>query len=289
MNHLTNVLFKRPDFSSLRKAGFTLTDMHFHCLYSDTYTRIDGILRRAAALGINLALTDHNCINGVAEAYNNRYKVNVIPGIEVSCKEGHHILIYFPTFDELRDFYLQHVEGRQGRNPYSNTSISTIDLLGACNRFSCLTAAAHPFAPGYYGIEKNINRGFISQDLFNRLDAVEAICGANLRRFNLKALELIEADGKPFVGGSDGHSLHQLGDVVICTKASTTPGILSEIRGRRNLVIGKESIMPLRLLSMSKIASKHFRYLEPTLQSKYSNLYKKSLKYYKGRIREKLP
>ncbi len=289
MNHLTNVLFKRPDFSALRKAGFTMTDMHFHCLYSDTYTRVDKIVRRAAFLGINLALTDHNCINGVTEAYNNRLKVNIIPGIEVSCIEGHHILIYFSTYDELYDFYHKHINGRQGRNPYSNTNIKTIELLGACNRYSCLTAAAHPFAPGYYGIEKNVNRGFISHELFNRLDAIEVISGGNLRHFNIKALGLVESEGKSFVGGSDGHSLHQLGDVVICTKAITTLGILSEIRARRNLVIGKESILPLKLLSMSKIASKHFRYLEPTIEAKYSNLYKKSLKYYEGRLREKLP
>ncbi|MBW2988080.1 PHP domain-containing protein, partial [Candidatus Woesearchaeota archaeon] len=132
MNHLTNIMFKTPNFEALKQAGFTLTDMHFHSLYSDTFTRINHILNKASELGINVALTDHNSIEGVRRAYNNRHKVNIIPGIEISCVEGHHILVYFPTLDALEDFYIKHVEGRQNKDPYSSTSIKTEELLDAC-------------------------------------------------------------------------------------------------------------------------------------------------------------
>jgi len=282
-------MFKTPNFEALKQAGFTLTDMHFHSLYSDTFTRINHILNKASELGINVALTDHNSIEGVRRAYNNRHKVNIIPGIEISCVEGHHILVYFPTLDALEDFYIKHVEGRQNKDPYSSTSIKTEELLDACESYDCLIVAAHPFSFGYYGIMKNIMRGFISKDVLERIHAIEVICGSNLRRHNRDALELVEQTGKPFTGGSDGHSIGEMGSVVVCTKSNTTRGILEEIKQRKNLVIGRENKLRYKLLSGSKLTCCHLPYLESNLRFRYNNLYKKSLKYYKERLKQKLP
>jgi predicted metal-dependent phosphoesterase TrpH len=289
MNHLTNIVLKEPDFSALKRAGFTVTDMHFHTHFSDTFTKPNHILRHAAKLGVNLAITDHNCINGVKQTYNNLLKVNVIPGIEVSCIEGHHILLYFPTYDELEQFYLKHIKGRQCNDPYSNTNISTEALLHAAKHTRCLSVAAHPFAPGYYGIQKNFNRGFVSRELMHKIHAIEAISGAYLRRHNLKAIELVRETEKPFTGGSDGHSLMELGNAIVATKATTTLGIIEEIKARRNMVVGIESQWKHKFANASKMLVKHLPYLKPTIKFKYANLYKKSFKYYGDKLKTKLP
>ena len=289
MLYRTRVIFEKPDYESLRKAGFTLTDMHFHTRYSDTFTRISSILKKASNLGINVAITDHNSIEGVRRAYNNREKINIIPGIEVSCFEGHHILLYFATFDQLEHFYNHHIKGKLSTDPYSCTYIKTQELLEAIKGYECLSVAAHPYGFGHTGIVHNTKRGLIRESVLHSIDAFEVICGTNLRKANELALELAEAMDKPITGGSDGHSLGQLGNVVVCTKAKTTKGILNEIREKRNLVIGRESKLKFKIMAGSKLTIKHLPYIEHTIAFRYKNIYKKSFKHYSMRLRSKLP
>ncbi len=284
MNHVTNILIKKPDFNSLRQAGFTLTDMHFHTNHSDSFTTIPQVLKRAAKLKINLAITDHNTISGVKAAYNNRYKVNIIPGIEVSCFEGPHILIYFSTYDELEEFYKRYIEGRQSGDPWSNTYIKTAHLLNLCLHYSCLVIAAHPFAPGYYGIENSIKSGLIHEDIMTKLHGIEAICGTNFAKNNNKAIDLIRKHEFGFTGGSDGHHISQLGDSVIATKSHLTAGILNEIKEKKNLVIGTSSPIKKLIKCGSIIAIKHAPYFRFSARFKYSNFYKKAFIKYRRKL-----
>src|SRR3989338_2859996 len=100
------VIFDRPDLSALR-AGFpshAFVDMHHHTQHSDSYTRVKTLLRRSQALGLGIAITDHNEIRGCLEAIQ-RQETLVIPGIEVGCKEGPHFLLYFYNPYELKEFF----------------------------------------------------------------------------------------------------------------------------------------------------------------------------------------
>ena len=282
-------MLKKPDILALKKAGFTLTDMHYHSKASDTFTKIPDILKRASQLGINVAITDHNVIHGNREAYNNRHKVNIIPGIEISCIEGHHILVYFTTYELLDQFYNKHMKGRVSKKPHTLTNIATHELLDWCEDFDCLTSAAHPFSVGQLNMGRNIDRGFVKKNAIDRINAIEAICGATGNTASLKALRLIHKTGKPFTGGSDGHALNVLGSVVVATRSHTTKGILQEIRERRNLVIGQRVPWYAAIPSYLGIGLNHLPTLPSILRFKYNNLYKRNFRYYEEQLKKRLP
>ena len=87
--------FRTPVLHEIRGKGYTPVDMHIHTRHSDAAISIPSLLTRAKQLGAGVAITDHNEIQGVIEAYQHSSGVLVIPGIELSALEGPHVLLYF--------------------------------------------------------------------------------------------------------------------------------------------------------------------------------------------------
>ena len=104
-----NVIFDKIDHRSLAPE-LTYVDIHYHSCYSDTHTRIKTILKRAKQKNIGVAITYHNEIKGCLEAFNNKEGVLVIPGMEIGCIEGLHILAYFYDVMEMQEFYFEYLE-----------------------------------------------------------------------------------------------------------------------------------------------------------------------------------
>ncbi len=76
------------------------TDLHAHSYYSDGLSSPRQLVRLAKKRKIkNLALTDHDSVNGIREAISEgkKLKVNIIPGVEVRCNHGE-ILGYYVDF-----------------------------------------------------------------------------------------------------------------------------------------------------------------------------------------------
>lgn len=73
-------------------------DLHVHTTHSkDATTTVRGVLKQASMRGLNvIAVTDHDEIRGSLEARElaSQYNVEVVPGVEVSTKEGHLIALY---------------------------------------------------------------------------------------------------------------------------------------------------------------------------------------------------
>ncbi len=88
-----------PLLHRIREKGYTAVDMHIHTRYSDAAIGIPSLLSRARHLGTGIAVTDHNEIRGVVEASEKARDVLVVPGIELSSREGPHILLYFYSAD----------------------------------------------------------------------------------------------------------------------------------------------------------------------------------------------
>ncbi|HEX5681637.1 MAG TPA: PHP domain-containing protein, partial [Desulfobacterales bacterium] len=102
MNDAHRIAFERPDLEELTRHG-AVVDMHFHSDLSDGHDSIAAIARRAAELGIGIAVTDHNSIHGAVEI--DRFKeVFSIPGIELTSYEGTHLLVYFYDIRSLLKF-----------------------------------------------------------------------------------------------------------------------------------------------------------------------------------------
>lgn len=263
---MNKVEFRKPDIAKIRKQGFLCVDMHYHTEYSDTTTKVEDILKKAKEDNIGVAITDHNEIKGAMKAVNNK-DVMVIPGIEVTCIEGAHILLYFYNIYELEEFYNKHIKDNKFINPNLATTVKVEDLLEYAKNYNCVVSAAHPFGYklSYCGLSKCVKNGFVSESVFANIHALEVNCGVMNRVLNKKALKQAEELGKGMTGGSDGHTLFQLGSVVTCSKAGTVEGFLDNIIKGNAFVIGKEIRVVPRIFPYSHVIMTHMKYLGPSV------------------------
>lgn len=119
-------------------------DLHIHSIYSsDATTTVRAILKQAKDVGLDvIAVTDHDEFRGSMEAQQlaPKYGIEVIPGAEISTKEGHLVALFIkslpPAGMSLTDTLL-HIS-RQGGiaiapHPFNNLpkSLSMESVLGA--------------------------------------------------------------------------------------------------------------------------------------------------------------
>ena len=239
MNDTHRILFERPDLKSLTKR-YTVIDLHFHSKYSDGANTVEEIAARARELGIGVAITDHNEIKGAVEL--NRIKdVLSIPGIEVTSKEGTHVLIYFADIRTLSRFYRRNIAPFMGPDVMSSTSLEMEIIIEKARSYDSLVIFPHPCSAAYTGV---INPYFPEerrQRLYAAADGVEVINSANLNIWNMKSALLGFNLQKAITGGSDGHNLNHMGRVV--TYAECPPkrrSLLNSIKHKENKVVGKE-------------------------------------------------
>ena len=168
---------------------FIRLDMHVHTLYShDGVETPERLVERAREIGLDgLAITDHNTQDGIGEAMDaGRYQgLLIIPGVEVSCREGH-VLLYGSGDFEVR------------------AGMGVVEVLEVLRESypGCIGAPAHPF---------DLHRsGMGWACLQHPFDAVETVNGHSpLPREVL--LPLATRLGAGEVGGSDAHFLRGLG------------------------------------------------------------------------------
>lgn len=263
-----SVLFQKPQHALLHQLGFTSIDMHSHSVYSDSRTKLTAIAKRMQKLHMAIALTDHNEIVGNSILAKENPELLVIPGIEVTTKEWAHILAYFYTQDDMKEFFEKHIKQCRGKNPHLATSITTHQLCDAAVGYNAVIAPAHPFAiPNVFSFVKTIKKNQASQYVLDALDAVEVICGGNFRQMNLHAVAWAQKLDKGVVGGSDSHHISNLGSVVTVAQGSTVSEILDAVRKKQTAVVGTEAKMYQRTLPYTIIASRHLRYVPPLMKS----------------------
>jgi predicted metal-dependent phosphoesterase TrpH len=231
--------------------------MHFHTKYSDGKPTPRNALRKARELGIGLAITDHNEAKGAVLACRYAEKSGddtiVIPGIEVTSKEGCHILVYFYSPDDLWDYFADHVlPAKDMKNPNFKTKLPAEKVLGLAKKYNGITCSPHPYAPGWVSVINNIKNGTFSEKIFSKFDVIEAMTGASLRAYNLRSSLLAYNLGKPMSGGTDGHFLYEMGKVLTCIKeVKTREEFLDALLKKRSVVVGKEVDIMRRIASHS--------------------------------------
>ncbi|PKN19256.1 MAG: hypothetical protein CVU71_07020 [Deltaproteobacteria bacterium HGW-Deltaproteobacteria-6] len=233
------IAFEKPDLAFLRKSH-AVFDMHFHTRYTDGRDSVQAIAARARALGIGIAITDHNDIRGALEMDN--YKdVPFIPGIEITSREGTHILVYFYTRQHLKKFYTKYIKPFLGRDIMSSTRLSMEEIIHCARLFPSVTIFPHPFCVAYTGIcNINFDESRLGR-LLESVDGVEVINAENIHRWNLRCARLGLHLEKAITGGSDGHSLYHMGKVVTyaaCEKSG--PAMLDAVKNGGVCVVGKE-------------------------------------------------
>lgn len=254
-----------------RDAGCMAVDMHVHTMYSDSRILVPDLLRYAGHLHIGVAITDHNAIGGVLEAYRSPPPVPVIPGIEVSAAEGPHILLYFTSVEELESFYSDHILGSRGESPFMAVRLTTEEILDLAGQYNCLRAAAHPY--GYAvlnrGLLKCIGNGTLPDRLSSKTDAFEVICGGLAPRLNRQAAAYAERTGAGITGGSDAHLLSSVGTVLTLARAAGIRDFLGCVRNGKARVEGKEAGPVEKGLTAGVIGAKFLPYTIPSLRVHY--------------------
>ncbi len=265
------IFFQKPNLELFDSMGLMSFDMHFHTRYSDSYTTIHSLLKKAWKKRMGVAITDHNTIEGNLKAQNNPRGVPVIPGIEVSCIEGPHVILYFYSADELKEFYEKHIKPKKQGNPYMAINTEVAELIDATKDYNCVRCAPHPF--GYSlansGLSKCIKKHYVNETVFNYIDVMEVICGAMNRRLNKKAeSRALELD-KGFSGGTDGHTILELGNIVTSSYSHDIDSFLTSLLKKKNYVIGRETSLIPKSNVLPSMVSKHMKYALPSIRMQY--------------------
>ncbi|MFT4343757.1 MAG: PHP domain-containing protein [Candidatus Woesearchaeota archaeon] len=268
--HTDKVRFEKPDITTLRKTH-TVVDLHFHSKHSDGINTITSIAERARKLGIGIAITDHNAIKGALEI--DRFKsILSIPGIEVTSREGTHVLIYFYDTQSLKLFYMTYIVPNLGNDVMSSTKLPLEDVIRYARKFKTVIIFPHPYAAGYTGICNSPIPEEAREQLFSKVHGTEALNAENLHRWNLRSTILGFNLGKSMIGGSDGHTLYHMGKVVTCFSCKPNrKAILDAIVKNKTVIIGKEIDM------LRKATSNSFK-MRMNIKN-YPELIEKNIKY----------
>ncbi len=269
--HHQSIRTRSPALPRIREKGYTPVDMHIHTHYSDAAIRVPLLLSRAKRLGIGVAITDHNEIRGVAEAWNLTRDTLIIPGIEVSSREGPHILLYFYSPRDLADFFTTHIRASLGRSQYMATHLSVEDILMSAEKYSCVRIAAHPF--GYFGLNRGILKCIenktLPAEIIGHVDGIEVICGGMGRDLNDKAIRYAGEHHFPITGGSDSHVLSSVGGVVTGVKADTVDAFLDGVLAKKSVVIGSTANPLHKGMTAAVIAWNYIPYTVSSLHVHY--------------------
>lgn len=233
---MSSILFEKP----IHKSGHKCVDMHFHTTHSDGAASIDMTLKKIRKLNIGVAITDHNEISGVIEAFQKKKRSDfIIPAIEVNSLENLDLLFYFSELDELKSFFSKEIKNQRKRFLHTYKSTMPLSrLIKLSKKYDCLVSVAHPFG---YSMRIGSNDIFYQNEkLLKNIDTIEAINGGTLRKNNLTATDYIKKHNKNITAGSDCHSIFGLGNVVTCSKAKTVKEFLNNIKKKKNYVIGQE-------------------------------------------------
>lgn len=181
-------------------------DLHVHTKYSDSSGSVRDILDAASQKGLDgIAITDHNTTKGWIEASKLETKLLVIPGVEVSTKEGHLLIL-----------------GIQNPPP---KGVDALTISDYARREGGVVIVPH-IGISYFSIGEEVARKI-------KPDAVETHNAEVPFNYMIKrSVKIAEKLDLPQTGGSDSHSCKTVGNIctMIETEDKTVKGVIDAIR-----------------------------------------------------------
>ena len=206
-------------------------DLHVHTDASrDGESTVEEILRRAEASGLDaIAITDHDTLDGVARARLLRSRVLVIPGIEISTRQGHLIAL--------------------GIHQPIPPGLDVMETIALARAQGAVTILPHPYHMWRHGAARRVRKcpqAVDASEVFNSRYIVGSA--------NRKAARVARKFRKACVGGSDAHNARFVGFGYTLVAADVSvPSILAAIREGRTAAGGR--MTPLRIYSRQTIRS----------------------------------
>lgn len=204
-------------------------DLHVHTNYSkDGESSVEEILRQAEAEGLDaIAITDHDTVDGAKKALAFPTSVLVIPGIEVSTKQGHLLVL--------------------GVTEIIPAGLDVVATVSIARGMGALAILPHPYHVWRHGVARRKKSGM------NIVDAVEVFNSRYIvGSANQKAARIAKRLGKPCVGGSDAHNAKFVGFGRTYVEAEkNVPAILEAVRAGKVSCGGKKT--PLRTYTRQSI------------------------------------
>jgi hypothetical protein len=203
-------------------------DLHVHTRYSDARSSVAEVLDTAKKKGLDgIAITDHHTMQGVRDAEAQIEDFIIIPGIEITTRDGHLLGIGLhgdtftsPTTHNQSAVYVSQMIREQGG----------------------LVIIPHPCTP-FFSMKRSVIEQ-ISPDAVEVYNA-HSPCFARDAR---KSRELAKHLSIPMVAGSDSHTRQTVGDAYTLIDATADiEAILSAIRLGHTSIVGKASPWKYRL------------------------------------------
>lgn len=197
-------------------------DLHLHSQYSDDATgtpkEIMTIVKKRGLNGVSF--TDHNTINGNLQALKDTPKdFLVIPGVEISTKDGHLIALNVHT-----------------TFPEGLPVGETVDKI--------LDAGGLPVVPHLFRNMSGIKKAKL-KEIHTRLSVIEVFNGCSLPNTNLKTARVAKEFRLGGTGGSDSHHPEFAGTsyTLVDTMELTIDAVLKAIEKKQTW--GEGVTMPL--------------------------------------------
>ncbi len=211
------------------------SDLHLHTA-EDPLDRIryssKDLISKAADEGFDvISITNHHqmTFNQDLFSYAQEKGILLIPGVELTIRRRHVLVLNPPPFKTCSDF----------------------PSLSKLRRPETLIIAPHPYFPGTYSLNGYLLR---YMHLFDALEYCHFY--SPIINFNQKAVEVCRRYGFPLIGNSDSHFLSQLGTTYSLIYAEKNlEAVFSAIR--QNKV--KVATRPLKTLEMGSIANRFLR------------------------------
>ena len=189
-------------------------DLHIHTHYSKcSNLNPSQAIQLAEKAGLDaIALVNHDL---KPQKYESK-QVKVIPGVEVSTKQGHLLII-----NTLKEFKA----GEDAQEVINQASKDALIII------------PHAFDITRHGMGKHIKK-------LKGYHAIELNARCLFNKFNNKARAYAETYDKPLVGGSDSHFKEEIGNAYTSVNASSVSEAIQKIKqGKTKTYIKKRRIL----------------------------------------------